>query len=330
MSTKIGQWKSVDPRELWEREDMHFTPWLAQEDSLRLLSEAIGIDLELVEIEKDVGTFKLDMLCKDDSGAFVVFENQLEESNHKHLGQLLTYAAGIKATKNVVWVAISFRDEHIAALDWLNQRANPDARFFAVQIEAWKIDDSLPAPKFNVLSKLNKFTEEVEQVVREGGLSETGLLRIKYWKALIEYLKSPGVDAAFQCGQVKPSSPYLMVKSPLLRGLGLYCGFELPTRGYDDYIVVYLNFGTGEKGAALRKAWWDGERLEQELGKNIEWDENKSWVAVYRDDDPSDEKGWHNQHEWMKNTMDKLIRSASKAVDVGSHDEPTGRPAPKK
>ena len=118
--TELGRLEPVDLREVWETEDQHFTPWLAQEDNLAFLGKKIGIDLELEAQEKNVGLFRADILCRDTTtDSWVLIENQLNTTDHKHLGQLLTYASGLKAV-TIVWIAKTFTDEHRATLDWLN------------------------------------------------------------------------------------------------------------------------------------------------------------------------------------------------------------------
>ena len=116
----LARLESVELREIWDSESGDFTPWLAQEENLALLGEAIDVDLEMEAQEKEVGPFRADILCKDAAtNAWVIVENQLESTDHIHLGQLLTYAAGLKAT-TIVWIAKEFTDQHRAVLDWLN------------------------------------------------------------------------------------------------------------------------------------------------------------------------------------------------------------------
>src|SRR5258706_15303648 len=114
----LGKLEEVELRDVWQTESGSFTPWLATQDNLALLGETIGIELECEAQEKDVGPFRADILCKDTaSGAWVLVENQLEKTDHTHLGQLLTYASGLQAV-TIVWIAKRFTEEHRAALDW--------------------------------------------------------------------------------------------------------------------------------------------------------------------------------------------------------------------
>src|SRR6476646_1010509 len=117
----LGRLARVELRQAWISEPGDFTPWLAQPENIVLLSEAIGIELEVESQERSVGPFRADILCRDTTDRhFVLIENQLERTDHTHLGQLLTYAAGLDAV-SIVWIAARFTEEHRAALDWLNR-----------------------------------------------------------------------------------------------------------------------------------------------------------------------------------------------------------------
>ncbi|MDA8007907.1 MAG: DUF4268 domain-containing protein, partial [Gammaproteobacteria bacterium] len=154
---QLGALEKKAVREYWDNEASEFTPWLA--DNINLLGEALGLDgLEVEEQESSVGGFRVDLLCKDEDDRTVIVENQLEKTNHKHLGQLLTYAAGKDAVV-VVWVSTKFTDEHRAALDWLNEKTEEDVQFFGAQIEVWQIGDSQAAPKFNLVCMPNEWSK---------------------------------------------------------------------------------------------------------------------------------------------------------------------------
>ena len=157
MSTNsLGRLQRVQLREAWESESGDFTPWLAQSENLSLLGEAIGLNLELEAQEKGVGLFRADLFCKDTaSDSWVLIENQLERTDHSHLGQLLTYAAGLSAV-TIVWIAERFTEEHRAALDWLNEKTGEGINFFGLEVELWRIGNSPLAPKFNVVCKPNE------------------------------------------------------------------------------------------------------------------------------------------------------------------------------
>src|SRR6185369_6748304 len=158
---EFGRLDRVDARSAWASEASHFTPWLALPENLRLLGDTIDIELELEAQEKSVGPFRADILCKNTLNEdWVLIENQLERTDHCHLGQLLTYAAGLNAV-TIVWIAERFTEEHRATLDWLNERTDEHINFFGLEVELWQIGDSPIAPKFNIISQPNDWSRTV-------------------------------------------------------------------------------------------------------------------------------------------------------------------------
>src|SRR6478736_369897 len=164
--TNLGRLEKVDLRQFWVKEHIDFTPWLARQENLKLLGETIGIELECEAQEKDVGLFRADILCKDSANeTWVLIENQLERTNHAHLGQLLTYASGLEAV-TIIWIAARFTEEHRSTLDWLNKITDDSFRFFGLEVEFWRIGYSPAAPKFNIISKPNDWSHSVAQAAR--------------------------------------------------------------------------------------------------------------------------------------------------------------------
>lgn len=161
---KLGKINYIkDLRAIWKHEEKEFTPWLAE--NIGLLGETLGLDLELISSEHGVGSFSLDILARDlGSGNLVAIENQLEVTDHNHLGQIMTYASGVDA-KTVVWISKEVREEHRKAIDWINQITNEDIEFFAVEIELMQIDDSQPAPFFKVKASPNDWSKEQKKKV---------------------------------------------------------------------------------------------------------------------------------------------------------------------
>ena len=170
--------KRIALRDVWPHEALDFTKWLSEEKNLSILGEAVGIELELIEIESPVGLFNVDIYAQESSsGRKVIIENQLEDTNHDHLGKVITYAAG-KGAEVVIWVVARARDEHRQAIEWLNQHTDNDFGFFLVEIELWKIGDSLPAPRFNVVKQPNEWAKTLKL---SEGLSETERIKLSYW-----------------------------------------------------------------------------------------------------------------------------------------------------
>ena len=178
----------VDLRKIWPNEAANFTPWLAE--NIALLGEALGMDLELETAEASVGPYSLDILARDvGNNDSVVIENQLESTDHTHLGQLITYMAGFDA-KVVVWIAREFKDEHREALDILNHRTGEDTQFFGVEVELWKIEDSPPAVNFKLVATPNEWRKQtVSNVRRAGTVSERSDRYRKFFQELIDTLR---------------------------------------------------------------------------------------------------------------------------------------------
>ena len=195
MKNKLERLKKINLKEVWDNEAQDFTPWLAEEKNLELLSETIRTPLELEAQEKDVGPFRADILCKNtEDESWVLIENQIDKTDHKHLGQLLTYASGLQAV-TIVWISAKFTEEHRAALDWLNKITDDDFRFFGLEIELWKIGDSSAAPKFNIVSKPNNWSKTISQAAKnisDGVFSETKALQYRYWQELVNFLEKRG------------------------------------------------------------------------------------------------------------------------------------------
>ena len=184
---ELSSLDAVDLRHVWPNEAQDFTPWLAE--NIDQLSAVLGMDLELRGTEAEVGAFSLDVLAHDlGSDRPVVIENQLEPTDHDHLGKLLTYAARYNA-HTVVWLAREFRPEHRAALDWLNQRTGEDTAFFGVIVEAWKIDGSRPAPRFSPVVFPNEWQKQAQHSAQQARLSPRQLRYREFFQALIDTLR---------------------------------------------------------------------------------------------------------------------------------------------
>ena len=190
----LGRIERSDLRDVWPNEAADFTPWLAEHISE--LGTALGLDLELQSQEAPVGAFSLDVLARvSGDNRTVVIENQLERTNHDHLGKLLAYAGGLDANL-VIWIAKEFREEHRQAIDWLNQRTDTNTEVFGVVVEIWKIDGSRPAPHFNVVAAPNAWHREATAKVRKVNESEKNQRYKTFFQSLIDRLREDGFTNA--------------------------------------------------------------------------------------------------------------------------------------
>lgn len=183
MSTvKIGKLTEVDVRDLWKHEQYDFSNWLAKEENIKLIDDEIGLTLMDINKEVYIGSYRCDLVAKDETtGQIVIIENQLEATNHDHLGKIITYAAGLDA-KTIIWIVKEAREEHKAAIEWLNNNSSEEIGFFLIELHAYKINDSLPAPMFKVVEKPNNFTKTSKQNYSDKELNRSQNERLIFWE----------------------------------------------------------------------------------------------------------------------------------------------------
>ena len=211
---QLGQLTTVDARQVWLHEALAFTPWLR--DNIGLLGKELGLDLEIQGSEVLVGDFAVDLYGTDlSTGRTLIVENQLESTDHRHLGQLITYAAGLEAGA-IVWITPQFRPEHRKALDWLNEHTAKGIDFFGVEIELLKIDESLPAPHFRLVAQPNEWAKDARRAttsISGGEPSERGERYRQFFQSLLDEARAlkPGLtntstakyeleSSSFPCG----------------------------------------------------------------------------------------------------------------------------------
>lgn len=200
MPEKLSRLEEVELREVWPDEAQDFTPWLAEEENLTLLGKTLDMELELEAQEIYVGDFRADILCRNEDGSRVLIENQLEKTDHDHLGKILTYSAGLNV-HTIIWIAREFRDEQLAALDQLNEITDERFRYFGIEIKVWQIGNSARAPQFEIVCSPNNWSRTVsrdtERTVNKN-LSETQQLKKKYWSALRDSMDDKDTQVKWQ------------------------------------------------------------------------------------------------------------------------------------
>jgi hypothetical protein len=298
--TQLGRLKRVNLRTIWPNEAHHFTPWLAE--NIDALGEALGIDLELIRREAGVGGFSLDLLATDlGTNDVVIIENQFGSTDHNHLGQLLTYAAGFDAGA-IIWVAEGFRDEHREALDWINQRTDAETRVFGVVIEALQIDDSLPAFQFRPVVFPNEWTKEKRSSANPP--SSRGLKYRDFFQHMIDVLRDEHHFTNARVGQ--PQNWYAF--STGLSGFRYGVSFA---QGGRVRVELYIDSGDAEWNKAFFD-WMEESRheLEAEVGDELEWermdDRQASRIAAYRSGSIEDDED--SLAEIRKWAIEKLLK----------------------
>ena len=312
----LGRLERVDLRTAWKNEASHFTPWLAEEDNIALLGETIGLELEVQGQEQSVGPFKADILCKNtEDNSLVLNETQLEKTDHTHLGQLLTYAAGLKAV-TLVWIAERFTEEHRAALDWINEITDEGFHFFGLEIELWKIGESPMAPKFNVVVQPNDWAKTVQEGSKGASTSTPGgQMQLGYWTAFGEFLKA--ASAPF-----KPPKPYPSNWMPWGLGRG---GVQLQAFVTAERVAVGVDIKSADHPTWFQKLYAQRSFIEKELGFEMEWEEkpgNKfSSLRVRLPLNMHEQANWPKAHQWMLDRM-KAIKVAFQPRVKALHDDP--------
>ncbi len=189
---KLGRLTELPLREVWNHEQYDFSEWLAKEENLSLLGDKLGLTLVEPETERFVGSYRCDIVCKDEmSGQVVLIENQLEPTNHDHLGKIITYASGLNASV-IVWIVENAREEHASAIEWLNEHVDSSVSFFLIEIHAMKIGDSDPAPMFTVVEQPNDFVVQVKKSAGGTKDSQSKASRLEFWTKFNEVLISRG------------------------------------------------------------------------------------------------------------------------------------------
>ena len=189
---KLGKIKEVDIRSVWPHEQYDFSKWLADEENIRALGEEMNLSLTDVDTEHFVGSYRCDIICKDElTGKSVLIENQLEQTNHDHLGKIITYASGLDASV-VVWIVAKARAEHASAIEWLNKHTDDEISFFLIEVHAYTIGDSAPAPMFKIVEQPNDFAKTVKAIAHKGELNETQTNRLQFWTQFNDVIEQRG------------------------------------------------------------------------------------------------------------------------------------------
>jgi len=301
----IGKLERLPLRDIWKNEAFDFTSWLA--DNLDVLSETIGISLSLVETEKSVGPFNVDILAEDSEGNSVIIENQLDKTDHDHLGKLITYATNLDA-KIAIWISSYPRSEHITAISWLNESTPID--FFLLKVEAVKIGSSEPAPLFYVIVGPSEDSKDIGAEKKE--LARRHHKRLAFWESLL--LKSKGKTKLFS--NVSPRK-----ESVLSTGIGL-TGLSLNYVITYDWGAVELYIDKGKDSEVLNKKLFDylyskKDEIEKQLNETLIWErlDNKRAARIRKKFEKvglRDEEEWDDLQERMIDFMmkfEKIIKN---------------------
>lgn len=268
---KLGKLQEVDIRTVWPHEQYDFSKWLAEEENIRELGDTLNLSLTDVETEKFVGNYRCDILCKDElTGKMVLIENQLEPTNHDHLGKIITYASGLDAAV-VVWIVSSARDEHASAIEWLNKHTDDEISFFLLEVHAYKIGDSDPAPQFNIIEQPNDFVKTVKTVAKNNELNESQKQRLEFWTQFNDVVESKG--KLFNKRKATTDHWYNVAIGSSEANISI----DLVNKEHKIRVSLWINDNKDlYDSLSLRK-----NEIEQLLGLELEWNRLDSKKASY-------------------------------------------------
>lgn len=261
MKKNLAKLKKVDLRDVWEHEATDFTNWLAREENLDLLGEEIGVEIKPISTEANVGTFKVDILAEEGStGRKIIIENQLEDTDHDHLGKIITYASGYDA-EIIVWVVRDVREEHQRAIEWLNEHTDEKVGFFLIKVELWQIEGSNPAPKFEIMVSPNEWAKVIKASPSGGELSDTKLQQLDFWTKFKNFVQTE--DQTIRLQSPRPHHWYNISMGTSDAQISLTINSRENQLGCEIYInrnKELFNFLQERK-----------DEIEKEIGEQAEW-----------------------------------------------------------
>lgn len=272
---KIGKLQEVDIRDLWHHEQYDFSAWLAKDENIEFLNEKLGLTLVDINTEAYVGAYRCDIVAVDETtGIKVIIENQLENSNHDHLGKIITYASGLDA-KVIVWIVKEARVEHRSAIEWLNNNTSKDINFFLIELHAYRIGDSASAPMFQVIEQPNDFVKESKSNKATETLTKIESEQINFWTKFNEHIinrKKP-----FNIRKATADHYYNIA----IGKSGTYISVTLVNKESFVGVAVYIE----SDKPLFDKLYDERDSIEEQLGFKMDWqrlDNSKASKIIYR------------------------------------------------
>lgn len=260
MAKTVQRLERVPLREIWPDEARDFTSWLAE--NLDLLGEVLGMQLSLVQPEHMVGPFAVDILAETADGSSVVIENQLERTDHDHLGKLITYLTNLDA-KAAVWLCRDPRQEHINAVNWLNEVAPEDTAVFLLTVEAYKIGDSPPAPMLAVIAGPSPEAKDIGRGKKE--VAGRQRERMEFWRQLLERAS----DRSHPHRRISPGKQSYISAGAGKSGLSFSYVILLDRAS----VELYIDTGEGERNKGIFDQLSESrEEVERAFGASLLWE----------------------------------------------------------
>lgn len=311
MSKEFGKLEEItDLRDYWKNEATDFTPWLAKEENISLLSEAVGLDITVEERESNVGDFNVDIYASEtETDRKIIIENQLEATNHDHLGKLITYASG-KEANIIIWIVKEAREEHRAAIEWLNNHTDKEIGFFLCEIKIYKIENSKPAVKFEVIQRPNEWTKEIKNM----DLTQTEQLRYEYWTAYNDYAfnNTKNIEYAKNFGKRKPSTHHWMRLS-----IG-HSNCRISILQIHKRNSINIEFYIKHDKELFNRLFDKKDDIEKDTGIKFYWkelpDKKASRIITEKSVEFDNKEKWEEQFDWIIETAIKMKKTFTKYI----------------
>jgi hypothetical protein len=308
---ELGELKIISPRKKWNNEALDFTPWLA--NNIEKLNDAIGIEMEVENTEVAVDPYSADILARDTgTGQYIVIENQLEKTNHDHIGKAITYASVLDAA-TIIWIATEFTEEHKKALDWLNDHTTEEISFYGVQLELWQIEESKAALRFNIISKPNQAVRQAAKSKVSEDLSDKRKFQLEFWNKFKDRIAKTKKIPSLQTPRPQYWFDITLGKSNI--HISNTCNTDDNTVGVRVYI--------GNKIADSMLPFLESKKkeieteIEQELSWNPNPDNRDKVIVLLHQTDFTDNQKLEEAIDWLveysikfRNTFSKFIKQA--------------------
>lgn len=296
---ELGKLKEVNIRKVWGHEQYDFSAWLSQEENIKELGDVLGLSLTNIETEKFVGSYRCDILCKDEfTDKIVLIENQLEPTNHDHLGKIITYSSGLDASV-IVWIVESARDEHASAIEWLNKHTDENISFFLIEVHAYQIGDSKPAPQFKIIEQPNDFAKNIKAITKDTIINESMSKRLEFWTRFNEVIEKRNKPF----NKRKPTTDHWY--SVAIGSSRCHISIDLVNRENKIRISIWIP----DDKALYDELFKHKQEIESKITYQLNWQriDNKKASCICTYIDGLDFDNQSNYDELMNKTINKVI-----------------------
>ena len=293
----LGRLEEIDVRKVWAHEQYDFSKWLSSEDNIKLLGDTLNLALTDIETEKFVGSYRCDIICKDEiTGKNVLIENQLEPSNHDHLGKIITYASGLDASV-IIWIVESAKEEHSSAIEWLNKHTDDEVSFFLIEVHAYTIEGSKPAPFFKIIQQPNDFVKQVKNITKNTELNDSQNSRLEFWNRFNDVLEKRGKP--FNKRKATTDHWYSVAAG----SSQCHISIDLVNREHKIRISMWI-----PDNKQLYDIFYSNkEAIEKEIGHSISWDKLDDKKAAYTFIEGLDFNNQNNYDKLMNSSINEVL-----------------------